>query len=741
MIRSMSYAKLKGIFVYVGLPLLVILNIWLPVINHYHVDDALITEDLIASSRNFPSDSILDEINRFKFGINIAPKDENETVLIAEKILYGNLDTPGYPRMKFDVSFNPADLDSQNAAWRLYYTSFALQDVLIDAYKISNRDEFLKAVVIFFRNWASYELNAWLPKGLLWNDHVISNRIRVILKFWRYYRKHPEYDSQTAEIIFRLIAKSRQFLARPSHYNFRSNHGIIQNLALWHICVSVPHLPRKEYYKKLAFERMKGHLSYYISSEGVVLEHSAGYHKLGLKLLSMSFRYLTLLDISIPSDWSEKYARMKNFYALLRRPDGSLPLFGDTHERKDELGPPVAYPDQYGKTKKLKIKDKWLLGESNNLFPVSGYAIWWSGLENRTTDKSSQTVVLWSYFPKHAHKHADEMSVVLWAYGQKWWSATGYWPYGNKERKKAISWRGSNAPHLADESKKSDRWTELKFYGWSKHIAAVDLERKGPETYKVRRQIIFLKPSLWVVIDHHKGNKFQIANTLWTTGNKIHLQKEGIPGAFILKGDDRAILKKYIIGSEGIKLSNYKGSIKPFAGWEDKKPAECILVEQPAGNSWTAVVWSLENAEPPYRKVVKPPVMAKWDNSDNWRLEIFYSNGLIAIHRAENHVVVNGFLKDPNTAAVNLKPDRWKQKGANRIKENLKFSSQKYPSFKNYSMARYYLATLYTLIILFVQLPLFYISTRSLKKYSNTIHFFVACLWIGFLGWVNFYYF
>ena len=77
-------------------------------------------------------------------------------------------------------------------------------------------------------------------------------------------------------------------------------------------------------------------------------------------------------------------------------------------------------------------------------------------------------MVLWANFVSHAHKHADETSMVVWAGGKSWWENVGYWPYGVEGRSEAESWSGSNAPHL-----------ELKHFSSRQKIS---------EAYKLGRQ-------------------------------------------------------------------------------------------------------------------------------------------------------------------------------------------------------------------------------------------------------------
>jgi len=293
-------------------PTIVFVAIWFPLIAHYFVPNVSITEDMIDSARQAPIDSVLDEIERF-FGTS--NEDRKELIASAQMVLQGKVAIPGHSSLEFNFPFSADDLDKKLPGWHLFFARFSIPYLLLNAYEASRRDEFLMAAKDVILGFASYERKAWLPKGLLWNDHAIAGRIAVLAKFWKRYRNHPDYQPEVAKELFQLVARSAQLLAKPSHFTFATNHGIMQNLALWQICPAFPSLPNIDYYKNIALERMRDQMRFYVNEEGVILEHSAGYQKVGLKLMGMAFRHLTLLDMPIPEDWKEKYQKAEAFYA------------------------------------------------------------------------------------------------------------------------------------------------------------------------------------------------------------------------------------------------------------------------------------------------------------------------------------------------------------------------------------------------------------------------------------------
>jgi hypothetical protein len=82
---------------------------------------------------------------------------------------------------------------------------------------------------------ANFEGKAWLDRGFLWNDHAVAARARTLADFWHMYRRRQDRrrlpslcgDSPPAQASF-----------LPSHFTFATNHGVIQNIALWQLCIA-----------------------------------------------------------------------------------------------------------------------------------------------------------------------------------------------------------------------------------------------------------------------------------------------------------------------------------------------------------------------------------------------------------------------------------------------------------------------------------------------------------------------
>jgi hypothetical protein len=718
--------SVTGILCFV-IPVIVVLSLWMPVIGHYYVPTVGVSNEMMRAARVTPADGVLEELQNFRFS-DSSIQDEEGLVATGEKILDGVLDRSSGATTDIVFPFDPKDLKTPGP--QLFLASFGVPRILLEAYKASGHDKFLQGAKDVILAWAEYENSAWLPTGLLWNDHAIAERMLVLAEFWRLYRRHPDHELEVAKTVLQLAARQSRLLAKPFHFTFNTNHGIMQNLALLHYFLAFPSLPDAERYKDLALSRLRDQMQFYVNDEGVVLEHSAGYQNFGIRLMAMAMRYATLSDVSIPAEWIAKYHRAQEVSSHLRRPDGTLPIFGDTGSGRSRVQ--LVDLDWRGRASAFRYEESWRPHHLHSLYPVAGYSIWWDGLEKWPQARHlSQLAVTWSYFPGHAHKHADEMSLSLWSAEQRWITNIGYWPYGVPGRREAVSWSGSNAPHGVDEENNSSRETNLQYFASSERLAFIDLERKEATGYNARRQIIWKKPNIWVVVDRVSCNGHSRSRTVWNTTHDVRLEKGPIPGWFDLYGPGGKVLTGIFFGYNEIRTLALRGSDPPFAGWEVSKgkgvPAPAILVEQPCNDSVSAVAWVLNDG----KVSGTGGRLNAWQGPEEWAIEIsLEETGTIKLQRKLDRLVVRASAEE----LLNLRPAPDVSAQRQQIYGALAAAADKYPRFNdNY---RYRMkATQLLIFLFFIQGILLLCYQKIYGKHYSTLKLITVGYWLvgGFI--------
>ena len=737
-------AQIIAAFAFYLTPPLVILFIWYPVYQATYTPRVQIDDRQANQAVATPEDGVLDELNNFRL-LDVNWKSKDAIISTASHLLSGKMQIPPYESVTIRFPFQPVDLSDvhMSSSLRLQFTALVVPDTLIEAYEATGRMAYLLGARDDILSWASYEQRFWLPRTYLLEDHAMAGRVMVLTRFWRVYRHSAIYQRDVARRILLMLARTEVLLAKPELFTYATNHGIMQNLALLHASVAFPSLPHTRYYQRLAVERLSEQIPFYIDDEGVVLEHSPGYQRFGVELLSMAFRYLQLAQQQVPPEWVEKYGRAQKVYASFRRPDGSLPMLGDTDSEEDAAGPPLV--DIVSNARGgLKSKTDWIPPNQIEFFPIGGYSVWWTGLNRwpKPVDLS-QTAIAWSNFSGHAHKHADELSVVFWAGGQTWWSNVGDWPYGTPERHAAESWAGSDAPHFLAESTGSSRTAYPLKFGSSGTITAIDLERRGPGKYVARRQVISSQ-GLWLVLDSTAGESSARTTATWTTGLNVNLtviKKDRSSFSF-----EATTTKQKVTGCllfpAGTTLRLLSGSLHPFAGWQVingiPQPTSAIVLEQ-APNSWSALVWSWNAHATDANDPPGKPAIVQWENAEHWQIAV----SLGSIHRTLTrsgsviHIRTDG-PSGSTTEILNLESPPIVNNDLDRLRSNFLSISSRYHTLRPVLERRLKLTYLLVSMLL-VQIILVMTFRKAIGKHLELLQWLIVGCWIaGAIGLYTF---
>lgn len=614
-------------------PAVLLLALFAPEIRHYHVTASAIPPDALQAMRSAPSDSVLRELGAFTA---FPPRrlSRDQVLALADSIRQGHFAYPDFPGSRLSVPLVRKEVDTVRLEFQLKLDGGLIPDVLMDAYELAapaDKDAYLLAARDDLIAWAERERSMWFPVGFIWNDHALASRMFVLARFWSHYRHHPAFSEKGARLLLQAADRCARLMAKPESFTFATNHGVMQNLGLLHAAAAFPGLERAADYAGIGAHRLEEQMTFYLSGTGVVMEHSVGYHEFGMPLVAMGLRYYALLGRPVPGAWYGKYAGMRRFYGLIRRPDGTLPMYGDT-ERKARDFLPVAAVGEGGGAGPL-IPYRPSPPDAPAYFdPEAGYAVWWRGLEAWPAAKGlSQLAVAWPDFASHAHKRDDEMSVFLWAEGQDWWTGVGYWPYGVRGRGEAESWDGANAPHAVGEPRGIARRVSVGRHACAEGICLLDLERTTAEGYRARRQIVQLAMGAWLVLDAARDSLGRASRVTWTTLPDFRLAPGADANSFALENDAQALGVGYAL-SDGGRFRAYSGSREPFAGWSapDKQvhSAQAFSGEFPAGG-WALAAWktSVPGAPPPRAR------MLAWEGPDKWSAEFVAGEARIAVRR------------------------------------------------------------------------------------------------------------
>jgi hypothetical protein len=440
-----------------ALPIVVVAAVWAPLVEHYYVPRARISEASIEAFTARPSDDVMSRLGEQFLGVGVI----KDTGLPA--------DSPEERLRQAGLFRVPMELDELERRPDAQQFAALARSVLEFSKRANGRlayDEFL------------------------WNDHAIANRMFVLAKFWGRYRRDASFAPADAAEILEHVAKNAEFLMRDDHFTYWTNHGVMQSIALLHAANAFPALPQRERMIGIALERLDEQLRFFVSDSGWIMEHSAEYQEFGANLLATLLVELELLGREAPPEWHAKSREAKRVLDWLVRPGGSIPNFGDSDAAIREPTIPPAGCDA--------------ISPGVRYWP-EGYFVAWDVGTALGSASCAQTAVVWSDFVNNAHKRPHALSVHYWADGVDYAMGAGYWPYGDPERPEATGWRASNAPHYAGET--GDAYTvTARGYCTADDFRFVDLERDNDaRDGSVRRQIVDLGVAGILLVDSSEG--------------------------------------------------------------------------------------------------------------------------------------------------------------------------------------------------------------------------------------------
>jgi hypothetical protein len=613
---------------------LALVVLWEAEVRAYWVWPVSIDDAAVQRAKSEPPQAVLQAISQQRLGLpgsyeNVPVVDRAEAVRKAERILSGTVEFHRSPSAQIAVPFERANFTIGRVSHQLFIAALVPVDLLLQAYRLSGDERFLRAAldeIIAFERVDRFSL---IPSGLQWNDHTMSNTISILAELWSYVRHRSDLDAGSATAILSLVARTGERLAKPGFFTYRTNHGVMQNIALLQISAAFPSLKSARALGELGCSRLKEQMAYYVSPEGIVLEHSAGYHEFGRELIGFAAQLTTLGDCKETVAWQAQLERVRAYSGLLWRPDRTLPVYGNT-DANNRL------PDQETTVPTRPAR-------AVSLFPISGYSVWWSGIESwPQLDRLSQTIVTWSNFPSKAHKHADDLSVLIWSRGVSWLGSVGYWPYDAAGYSDAQGWDGANAPHFVGEPYQAIPVARLLGSAGTDRLRALALERGDASgRARLRRQIVELDGSTWLIADSVSGARADKIRRTFTTSPAVESARaNGSEVILKAKGSALAARLTFLGPLSATPQIAYGQSDPSFIGWNvvDAKPraVPAVSIEQDGPSALLISVVQVDD-EQRLRTLARPSLHPA-ANADSWTATVPTRDGAATVSWSGDHV-------------------------------------------------------------------------------------------------------
>lgn len=429
----------------------------------------------------------------------------------------------------------------------------------------------------------------------------VAFRVNTWLWAFYYFRAASAFDQETCSAFLKGLLMHGHYLDANLELHVRNNHLLLEAKALVMLGGLFPEFKNAEKWQQRGLEILYQQVATQVGADGVHGELTTHYHRV---ITGELLELLVLLEnnnITIPTAIRETFARMVEFELWVTRPDGLIPLLGDsawqdTHQRISAAsgGPIFLKRSEFKSIAPLPDEaNLWLLGParvrsyqnlpapafdlSSRAFPEGGYFIMRSG---RGTEAAYLVFDCgpFGYRLDPNHGHADALSLELYAAGQALLVDPGVYSTH-------LGWdwrrffRGSRAHNVivVDEedqsilldSRRVYRAAKATLHQWLSNDSFdfVDGSHDGytrlPEPIIHRRQVFFVKPEYWVVIDLLTGQGRHCFDLYFHLMPNVETHLEPTSG-LLRTSNGLAIVS---LTAEDLQAELFTGVTAPIQGW------------------------------------------------------------------------------------------------------------------------------------------------------------------------------
>jgi len=427
---------------------------------------------------------------------------------------------------------------------------------------------------------------------------TIEAGIRMLYSWpvaYQYFLQSPSLTPEANYLMMRSLVDHAQHLAR---YPTGGNWITMEADGLVYVGTLHPEFKDAGQWRETGMERLSREITKQIGADGLQVELATDYHIVVVCCFSGAMEVQTANGIPVPDEYRESLEKLYEAVMYITKPSGWVPGLNDALARVEGYDLPEALEPTVS-TRQVLARGAALFGrddmtyvatggrqgtppvETSHAFPYAGYYVMRSGW-----DPDARYLVFDAGPFGAGHQHEDKLSVEAYAYGRTLLFDTGTGPYaGSPFRSYFVSTEGHNtvlvdgqaqnrraqihteeqSRWVSDEPSPSEWISRPVFdYGCGTYDEGYGPGRDRSVTH--RRQVLFVKPDYWVVLDDFLGSGSHGLTTLW------HLR----PGGFAVTPGDQACattnpgeanLLVLPASAEGLTVDVLEGRTDPVAGW------------------------------------------------------------------------------------------------------------------------------------------------------------------------------
>ena len=391
---------------------------------------------------------------------------------IADKALHGIIEPfPKYPDIKFSSNFDWTHKEPElETSYQLYLQNLRVVGTLLAVYEHNHDPALFKVCSEIVNSWIAFVQSGGETK-MTWYDHAVGARARVLMQYLCI-ADEMAFDVEEDEVI-EMLHKHAEVLSDDSLHRM-NNHGIMMDMAL--ISIGLGMGDRGYFYHGLG--RVTSIFWQTFSETGMHQENSPEYHSMVLRMYRELESFLNRNDESLGEGVLAKLSMIQEYLPKIVLPNQTIPGIGDSSAKKTNLTP------------------NW----ENFHDSMSGFTA--------LKDEKSETYLAFvAGYSATAHKHSDDLSVLLNYKNQDFFVDSGKYNYGkNKYRSYVVSWsaHSSFTPNRAYTRPADNRYSRViatDKYLETSHFSLVSGYNHGFDGARLRRTVYQLTDSAGVLIN------------------------------------------------------------------------------------------------------------------------------------------------------------------------------------------------------------------------------------------------
>lgn len=249
----------------------------------------------------------------------------------------GEVYMPNIGYIKVDRSDSwKAELGDAANSKRLWINSLVTSHALLKLGRESQRIDYVSLAGDFVKSYFDFcdrgdgvFVDAWK------DEHAVSNRLFVLTAFLVDSLKYHEEEVVSQARLIYIAERHANWLADEKNY-VKNNHGVMMDLALaqFGLFIKLIDMSMAEKYIEIAINRLGMMFDLTFDAEGCCTENSPSYHFVNYSLFSAIEQFLNKHDLlKTDNQWKLTLSKARKVGNLFMRPDGSIPVIGDSEKK------------------------------------------------------------------------------------------------------------------------------------------------------------------------------------------------------------------------------------------------------------------------------------------------------------------------------------------------------------------------------------------------------------------------